>query len=103
MTPARVVGLFTIEGTMYSILATLVGLIYGTPLCWYLATVGMGMPEASTEMGIVVAERIYPVYNLGLVFSTVLLIIISATIVSFLPAIKIARMNPVDALKGKTQ
>ena len=103
MTPSRVVGLFTIEGTMYSVLAIIVGMIYGTPLCIYMASLGMGVPEASTEMGIVIADRIYPVYGIGLIVSTILLVITSATIVSFLPALKIAKMNPVDALKGKTQ
>ena len=38
-----------------------------------------------------------------MVLSTVLLVVISATIVSFLPARKIAKMDPVDALKGKMQ
>jgi ABC-type antimicrobial peptide transport system permease subunit len=57
----------------------------------------------SQEMGLAVAERIYPVYGAGLILSTVLLVVISATIVSFLPARKIAKMDPVDALKGKMQ
>jgi len=46
---------------------------------------------------------IYPVYGLKLIFSTILTVIISATIVSYLPARKIAKLNPVLALKGKKQ
>ncbi len=103
MTRWKVVTLFTFEGTMYSILATIVGSIYGIPLFIYLANTGMGMPELSQDMGVAIAERIYPVYSVGLIFSTVLLVVVSATIVSFLPARKIAKMNPVDALKGKMQ
>jgi putative ABC transport system permease protein len=103
MTRAKVVVLFTIEGTIYSILATIVGSLYGIPLFMYLTKTGMGMPEASQDMGFAVAERIYPMYSVGLVLSTVLLVVISATIVSFLPARKIAKMDPVDALKGKMQ
>ena len=103
MTRAKVVALFTVEGSMYSILATILGSIYGIPLFIYLAKKGMGMPEMSQEMGVAVAERIYPVYGLGLIISTVLLVVISATIVSFLPSLKIAKMDPVDALKGKMQ
>lgn len=103
MTRLKVVFLFTFEGTMYSILAILLGSIYGIPLFAYMTKTGIGMPEISQEMGFAVAERIYPVYGVGLFLSTVLLVIISATIVSFLPAIKIAKMNPVDAIKGKMQ
>ena len=103
MTRLKVVILFTFEGTMYSILAIILGSVYGIPLFIYLSKTGMGMPEVSQEMGLAVAERIYPVYGLSLFLNTVLLVVISATIVSFLPARKIAKMNPVDALKGKMQ
>ena len=103
MTRWKVVGLFTVEGSMYSFLATIVGCIYGIPIFIYMASEGMGMPQANQEMGLVIAERIFPVYGAGLIISTVILIVISATIVSFLPSRKIAKMNPVDALKGKMQ
>ena len=103
MTRAKVVVLFTIEGTMYSILATLVGNAYGIPLFIYMSKIGMGMPEANQNIGLAVAERIFPVYSVGLIAGTVLLVVIAATVVSFLPARKIAKMNPVDALKGKLQ
>jgi putative ABC transport system permease protein len=93
--------MFTIEGSMYSILATIVGMILGYPLFAYFAKTGIGM--GGMESGMAMAERIYPVYGLGLIVSTTALVIISATIVSFLPAKKIAKMDPVDALKGKLQ
>ncbi len=103
MTRWQVVWLFTIEGSMYSILATILGSIYGIPLFVYLAKKGIGMPIASQDMGIAVAERIFPVYGIGLILSTIVLVVVSATLVSFLPARKIAKMDPVDALKGKLQ
>ena len=103
MTRWQVVKLFTMEGSMYSFFATLLGAVYGIPLLWFVAWKGIGMPAASQEMGIIVADRIHPVYGLGLILGTVLLVIAAATIVSFLPARKIARMNPVAALKGKLQ
>ena len=103
MTRWQVVKLFTMEGSMYSFFATLLGAVYGIPLLWFVAWKGIGMPAASLEMGIIVADRIHPVYGLGLILGTVLLVITAATIVSFLPARKIAKMNPVEALKGKLQ
>jgi len=103
MTRWQVVWLFTVEGSMYSILATIVGSLYGIPFFIYMAKTGIGMPKASQEMGIAVAERIFPVFGIGLILSTMALVIISATIVSFLPARKISKMNPVEALKGKLQ
>ena len=54
-------------------------------------------------MGIALADVIYPVYGIRLVLITILTVIICATIVSYLPARKIAKLNPVLALKGKKQ
>jgi ABC-type lipoprotein release transport system permease subunit len=101
MTLQRVVGMFTIEGSMYSIMASIMGMGLGYPLFAYFADKGIGM--GGMESGMAMAERIYPVYGLGLIVSTTILVIVSATIVSFLPAKKIAKMDPVDALKGKLQ
>lgn len=103
MTRLQVVKLFTIEGSMYSFLAMLVGCIYGIPLFIYLNKTGIGMPQASQDMGISLADKIYPVFGLQLIIGTILLVTISATIVSFLPAKQISKMNPVLALKGKLQ
>ncbi len=103
MTRWQVVGIFTAEGSMYSLFATFLGCAYGIPLLAYLAHKGLGMPMSSGQAGIIMAERIFPVYGAALVLSTILLVVVSATIVSFLPARKIARMNPVEALKGKLQ
>lgn len=103
MTRWQVVGIFTVEGSAYSILAILLGALYGMPLLLYLSKVGWAMPAASTNMGISIAEKIYPVYGTGLVLTTIALVIFSATVVSFLPARKIAKLNPTDALKGKIQ
>jgi len=103
MTRQQVVGLFTVEGGMYSLFALVVGASYGIPLFIFFANKGIGIPQASQSMGVAVAERIFPVYGFMLVVGTMLVIVLSATIVSYLPARKIARMNPVNALKGKLQ
>ncbi len=103
MTRLQVVFLFTAEGTMYSIFAAFLGGLYGIPLLTYLAKTGIGFPVSGDSFGIIMADRLYPVYGIWLVVGTTLLVILSAAVVSFLPARKIARMNPVEALKGKLQ
>ena len=103
MTRLQVVGLFTVEGSMYSLLAMLLGALVGIPLLSFLAVKGISFPEVTQGMGVTMAERIFPIFSLQLIAGTMMLLIISATIVSFLPAKKIANMNPVEALKGKLQ
>lgn len=103
MTRPQVVALFSVEGTLNSFLACLLGCLYGVPVFLFLGRTGIGMPATADDMGIAIAERIFPVYGIGLILGTVGLVVISAAIVSFLPARRIARMDPVDALKGKIQ
>ena len=103
MTPGQVVVLFTMEGSMYSFLAMLVGGLVGLPIFAYLAINGISFPDVTQDMGVTMASRIFPVFGIQLILGTMVLVIVSATIVSFLPAKKIAYMNPVEALKGKLQ
>ncbi|MDP4291038.1 MAG: FtsX-like permease family protein [Bacteroidota bacterium] len=103
MTRLQVVKIFTIEGSAHSILAIILGSIYGIPLLWFLHDAGIPMPKAIDSMGVAISTRIVPVYSMELILSSVLLVIISATIVSYFPTRRITRMKPTDALKGKIQ
>ena len=101
MTKREVIGIFTVEGAMYSIFATILGGIYGAPLFIHLAKNGISFPVSGDTMGIIIAPTIYSVYGVDLILKTFLLLIISATLVSLLATRKITKMNPVEALKGK--
>ncbi|HQY01300.1 MAG: ABC transporter permease [Flavobacteriales bacterium] len=103
MTRTQVVTLFTVEGSMYSIFAVVVGSVIGIPFFEYLASIGIGLPESIQSMGMMMGKRIFPLFSIQLIIGTVLLIVATATLVSYLPARKIARMNAVEALKGKLQ
>ena len=100
MTRSQVVGIFTVEGGAHSILATLLGAVYGIPLFLLLGKVGISM-KAGQATDLPIAEKIIPYYSIGLIIFTIIIVVISATIVSYLPARKIAKMKPTDALKGK--
>jgi ABC-type lipoprotein release transport system permease subunit len=103
MTRRQVVSLFTVEGAMHAIIAVIFIAIFGTPLLLWLMSVGMTMPAGSDDMGIAIAETIYPVYGAGLIIGTSLLVFVITLIVSYLPARKISKMKPTDAIKGKIQ
>lgn len=102
MTRPQVVGIFTVEGGTHSILATLLGAAYGIPLFLLLGKAGISM-KAAQMTDIPIAEIIYPYYSIRLIVISIILVIITATIVSYLPARKISKMRPTDALKGKLQ
>jgi ABC-type antimicrobial peptide transport system permease subunit len=54
-------------------------------------------------MGVHLSDIIYPTFGATLIIGTFLVLVFSATLVSFIPARKIATLNPVNALKGKVQ
>lgn len=103
MTRWQVVRIFTVEGAAYSIFAAILATLYGTPLFYYMANNGFAMPAGADDMGIAVSAVIYPTYSLSLIVSTTILLVLAATIVSFLPSRKIAKLKPTEALKGKIQ
>jgi len=102
-TRQQVVGLFTVEGSMHAILAAVVAAAYGLPFLAWQAKAGWTMPVDTSEFGMAIAQTLYPVYSLGLVITTIVIVTITTTIVSYLPSRKIAKMNPTDALRGKLQ
>jgi putative ABC transport system permease protein len=102
-TRSQVVGLFTVEGTMYAVLAALLSAAYGLPFLTWQAKVGWTMPIDTSELGMTVAKTLFPIYSAGLVVSTVLIITIVTAIVSYWPSRRIAKMNPTEALRGKLQ
>lgn len=101
MTRWQVVKIFTVEGGAHSLLALLLGALYGIPLLWLLHAKGIPMPASTDDMGISITDSIIPVYGFWMVVSSMLLVVVSATIVSYFPASRIAKMKPTDALKGK--
>jgi putative ABC transport system permease protein len=101
MTRSRVVTVFTIEGTIHSLLAILLGSLWGIPLLGWVQKTGIPMPDMTDQAGLAVGDKIIPAYSMALIMATVLLVFITSMIVSYLPARKISKMQPTEALKGK--
>lgn len=101
MTRVKVIQLFTLEGALHGLLAAIVGFVWGSPLMYLMAKNGWPIPEYGDDFGIALGESIYPLYTSGLIIGTTVLVLVTVTIVSFLPTRRIAKMKPTDALRGK--
>ncbi len=101
MTRSRVVGLFTLEGGMNAFFALIMTLVLGGPVFIYFSMYGIPLPIDYTEMGLIMAKRLIPVYTMGLFVSTTLFISFVVLVLSYLPSRRIAKMKPTDALRGK--
>jgi ABC-type lipoprotein release transport system permease subunit len=102
-TRQKVVGLFTIEGTMHALLAALVAAVYGIPFFIWQSKTGLSLPVDSAQYGFAIADTMYPVYSIGLIATTTFIVFMTTAVVSYLPSRKIANMNPTEALRGKLQ
>lgn len=101
MTRSQVIGLFTLEGALHSILAAGVAALYGFPLLFLFARKGLGMPQVVDSYGFALGERILPVYSASLIAGTAILVMLLTTIISFLPTRRIAKLKPTEALRGR--
>jgi ABC-type lipoprotein release transport system permease subunit len=102
-TRRQVVGLFTVEGTMHAVLAALLAAAYGIPFLLWQAKTGWTMPVDTSQFGMAMAQTLYPVYSMGLVFMTILIVTVITALVSYWPSRRIGKMNPTEALRGKLQ
>jgi ABC-type antimicrobial peptide transport system permease subunit len=98
-----VVGLFTLEGGLNAFLAVIMTVILFGPVLWYFGVYGinLGIDYSEGQMGLIIAKRLIPVYSIGLLITTTIIVSIIVLIVSYMPSRRIARMKPTDALRGK--
>ena len=101
MTQKQVVWHFTLEGAINAVLAFGVGAIWGTPILYYMVKYGYSFNMDASEIGVPMADTMYATITPGLVLGTMIFILLVTAVVSYLPARKIAKMNPTDAIRGK--
>lgn len=101
LTRGKLILLFTLEGFFHGVLAAIFAAIYGIPLLSYSFAKGWAMPQIADSMGFAIGEKLFPVFTAELIIGTFALILITTTIISYLPTRKISKLKPTDALRGK--
>ena len=101
MPRGKVIGLFTTEGGLHSLLAIMLGAVYGAPLFILTAVKGIPMPYDGAEFGMLIGKRIFTVYPASLFVATVILVAGVVTVVSYWPSRRIAKLKPTEALSGR--
>jgi putative ABC transport system permease protein len=101
MVRSKVIALFTLEGMLHGILGIAIAALYGIPALIITGKIGIPMPSTAEEYGFALPTRLFPVYSAWLVSVTVFIVMLTVTIVSYLPSRKISGLKPTEALKGK--
>jgi len=101
MVRSKVIALFTLEGMLLGILGIAIAALYGIPALIITGKIGIPMPTTAEEYGFAFPTRLFPVYSAWLVSGTILIVMLTVTIVSYLPSRKISGLKPTEVLKGK--
>lgn len=102
MTKGKIALLFTTEGVLYMVFASIVAVVLGFPLFWYFAVYGYRIPAGYEDFGMPgFSEPIRFSYPLPLILGTLAFVFVLTAFVSWLPTRRIASLKPTDALRGK--
>lgn len=102
LTRSKLIIIFTLEGFLNAVMAALMGAVYGIPLLYFTLKHGLSLPEATDDYNFAgLSTKLYPYYSTQLIFATIIIIFLLVIVVSYLPARKISRLKPTDALRGK--
>ncbi len=102
MTKGQIIILFTTEGVLYMLFAALAALPLGFPLFYYFFAHGLALPPGYDSFGIAgFDEPLKFHYSIPLTLATVLFLVVLTAVVSWLPARRIARLKPTEALRGR--
>lgn len=97
--PGAVFRLIMLESLLLSLLGCIVGLLIALPANYWLSRHGIALPEA-IDMGGVAYDTLRGEINAFVIFAPTLVVIGSTLLVSLLPAVRAARISPLQALQA---
>ncbi|KGJ96755.1 ABC transporter permease [Colwellia psychrerythraea] len=97
--PLSVFNLIMLESFVLAIFSCLIGLTLALPVCYWLASSGISMPEP-IDMGGITFDTMLGEVSWFVVLLPTIVVISSTLIVSFIPAIRAAKISPLKALQA---
>jgi len=97
--PLSVFTLIMLESFLLAIISCLIGLLLALPVCFWLASSGISMPEP-IDMGGIIFDTMLGEVSWFVVLLPSIVVISSTLIVSFIPAIRAANISPLKALQA---
>lgn len=97
--PAAIFRLIMLESFFLAIISCLVGLVFALPVNYWLAMVGIALPEP-IDMGGVLFEAMLGEVSWFTMAIPALVVVGSTLVVSLIPGIRAARISPLQALQA---
>jgi len=97
--PLAVFNLIMLESFVLAIISCVIGLVLALPVCIWLASSGIPMPEP-IDMGGIIFDTMLGEVSWFVVLLPSVVVISSTLLVSFIPAIRAAKISPLKALQA---
>ena len=97
--PTALFSLIVLETSILAMLSLLPAMLLGTGLNYWLSQAGIMLPEA-VEVGGVYFDRMYGEVNARSLWLPAAVVLLTAILVSILPALRAARIVPVEAMRA---
>lgn len=97
--PLSLFNLILLESLILAVISCLFGLLLSLPVCYWLATSGIPMPEP-IDMGGIIFDTMLGEVSWYVVIVPSVVVIASTLLVSFIPAIRAAQISPLKALQA---
>jgi ABC-type lipoprotein release transport system permease subunit len=102
MKPGSIMRQLAVEAFFLAFIGVAAGVLLSLALLVPLAQVGMPLPAAATEVlsEYNMPDRMYPSFSLAAAGYSGLIMVVGTQVAAFIPALRIRRMRPVEALRG---
>ncbi|MEM8767930.1 MAG: FtsX-like permease family protein [Pseudomonadota bacterium] len=102
MKPGRIMLQLALEALFLALLGVVIGFALSAAVLVPLASSGMPLPDSATEIlnQYNMPERMYPRFSNLAAIASAAIMIIGTQLAAFIPALRIRRMTPVEALRG---
>ncbi|MGB0936264.1 MAG: ABC transporter permease [Colwellia sp.] len=97
--PSSVFNLIMLESFVLAITACFIGLVLALPVCFWLTNTGIVMPQP-IDIGGISYNTLLGEVSLFVVLLPATVVILSTLLVSFIPAIRAAKISPLQALQA---
>ncbi len=102
MRPRSITALLQTEALLLSGLGCAIGVAVGVPLVLWVSHVGIPVGDASAAMqAFHLADRLHPALSGAAIVRPVLLLMVCTQLAALLPALRVRRLQPVEALRAE--
>lgn len=98
--PARLIRILLLESIALGVSGVVIGSVIGSGIVWSEMRHGISLTGSLSMEGLNLGTKIFPILKMADIVRGVVAVILTSAIASLLPALKISRLEPVEAMRS---